>query len=231
MDFNYIIIVIWQSRQIKSLFTLKDRNNRRSHMFYKGDCSYGDRHIGETMRNVRVQIVEQSNTCSDSGHDPKRSCHLCANPLHSFSCTAQSFCMAKRNPSRQSSFNKHIQCYMAKLLKSGIANCKNTKIIIWLPVGVTISVTFQYFTWKWKQQVTSTLLDENLRKTPCDFDAAFLPNVFRVVEKLCGVSNTEKKLFNPAQVALTKIPRNEAKIYQQKDVCFLLWRTFINFSW
>ena len=33
-------------------------------------------------------------------------------------------------------------------------------------------------------------------------DAPFLPNVFRVVEKL----------FNPAQVAWTKIPRNEPKI-------------------
>ena len=29
--------------------------------------------------------------------------------------------------------------------------------------------------------------------------------------------NTEKKLFNSAQVALTKISRNEAKIYQETD--------------
>jgi len=28
---------------------------------------------------------------------------------------------------------------------------------------------------------------------------------------------TEKKLFNPAQVALTKMPRNESKIYQETD--------------
>jgi len=40
------------------------------------------------------------------------------------------------------------------------------------------------------------------------------------VEKLCAVFKfvfTEKKLFNSAQVALTKMPRNEGKIYQEMD--------------
>ena len=39
-------------------------------------------------------------------------------------------------------------------------------------------------------------------------------SVFRVVEKLYAVFKfifAEKKLFNPAQVALTKMLRNEAK--------------------
>ena len=49
------------------------------------------------------------------------------------------------------------------------------------------------------------------------FDVAFLANVFRVVENPCDRVNTEKKLFNPAQVALSKILRNEAKIYQKTD--------------
>jgi len=39
-----------------------------------------------------------------------------------------------------------------------------------------------------------------------------------VVEKLCTVFIfTEKKLFNLAQVALTKMPRNEAKINRETD--------------
>jgi hypothetical protein len=42
--------------------------------------------------------------------------------------------------------------------------------------------------------------------------------VLRVVEKLCAVFIfAEKKLFNPAQVAFTKMPRNRAKIYQETD--------------
>ena len=51
----------------------------------------------------------------------------------------------------------------------------------------------------------------------CAFDAAFLPNVFRVFEKLWAVFNSGKKLFKPAQVALTKIRRSEDKIYQKTD--------------
>ena len=51
----------------------------------------------------------------------------------------------------------------------------------------------------------------------CGFDVAFLSNVFKVFEKLWAIFNTKKKLFNPAQVALTKIPRNKAKIYQKPD--------------
>jgi len=41
-----------------------------------------------------------------------------------------------------------------------------------------------------------------------------------VVEKLYSVFKlifTKKKLFNPAEVALTKMLRNEAKIYQEMD--------------
>ena len=41
-----------------------------------------------------------------------------------------------------------------------------------------------------------------------------------MVEKLSAVLKlifAEKKLFHPAQVALTKMPRNEAKTYQETD--------------
>jgi len=39
-----------------------------------------------------------------------------------------------------------------------------------------------------------------------------------VVEKLCAEYNfAEKELFNPAQDALTEMPRNGAKIYQETD--------------
>ena len=60
----------------------------------------------------------------------------------------------------------------------------------------------------------------------CGFDAAFLPIDFRVVEKLWAVFNAAKKLFNPTQVALTKIPRNEAKIYPSKRIFLPLKDTY-----
>lgn len=52
------------------------------------------------------------------------------------------------------------------------------------------------------------------------FCATFFTTVFRVVENQCAVFKlifAEKKLFNSAQVALTKTPRKEAKIYQETD--------------
>jgi len=52
------------------------------------------------------------------------------------------------------------------------------------------------------------------------FYAAFFTTVFQGVGKLCAMFKfifAEKKLFNPVQVALTKMLRNEAKIYQETD--------------
>ena len=46
----------------------------------------------------------------------------------------------------------------------------------------------------------------------CGFDAASWPNIFRVFEKLWAVFNAGKKVFNPAQAALPKILKKEAKI-------------------
>ena len=117
---------------------------------------------------------------------------------------------------------------------------------------------------KWRQQATSTLLDENFTcefkrknsltlfkscmkteqfllqrkavsvysqlnwrtwpqskgKTPCSFDAAFLPTAFRVVEKLCARNCWTS----------TKIPRNEAKIYKETEFLSSDGHLF-NFSW
>ena len=36
------------------------------HVAYKGECSWGDSYMGETMRNVEVRIQEHSNACNDS---------------------------------------------------------------------------------------------------------------------------------------------------------------------
>jgi len=71
--------------------------------------------------------------------------------------------------------------------------------------------------------MNSRTCPESKRKLPCRFGAAFFRTVFRVLKKkLCAVLKFvfAKKLFQtlqPAQVALAKMPRNEAKIYQETD--------------
>ena len=127
--FKYVFIVLWQTRQIKSLFNLKDKrihkNIHRSHAVYNGDCSCSDSYVGETFRNVQVRIDEHSNPCNDS--EPAR--HLRKNPSHSFSwrilCTAHSF--HKRRIIEDlmiqqwgPSLNKQVHSFVAKLLPSGV---------------------------------------------------------------------------------------------------------------
>ena len=58
-------------------------------------------------------------------------------------------------------------------------------------------------------------------KAPCSFDAAFLPAVLRVVEKLCA-----RNYWTLAKIR----PRNEAKIYQEKEFLSSEGHLF-NFSW
>ena len=51
--------VLWSTRNIKSLFPLKDRVKHLCYVIYKGECSCGRRYIGETIRNMRAQQVNQ----------------------------------------------------------------------------------------------------------------------------------------------------------------------------
>ena len=74
------------------------------------------------------------------------------------------------------------------------------------------------FFWLWKAVFTDSWILKNLTtKQSENSPASGLDALSRVVEKLWAVFNAEKKLFNSAQVAYTKIPRNEAKIYQETD--------------
>ena len=52
---SFRIVITWKARNIRSLFPLKDKNDYKSCVFYKGDCSCGSRYIGETKRNAEVR--------------------------------------------------------------------------------------------------------------------------------------------------------------------------------
>ena len=62
-------------------------------------------------------------------------------------------------------------------------------------------------------------------KSSCGYDAAFLPKCFS-----SGCETVCKKLFYLVQVALTKIPRNKAKICQETEFQSSEGHLF-NFSW
>ena len=124
-DFNFIFVILWQTRQIKSLFNKKDKNTHRSKVVYKGDCSCGIDYIGEIVRNLVVRIVEHSNPAHTS--EPAK--HLQENPSHSFTrlvlSSAQTF--HKRRiieglmiQQFRPTLNKQVISYVSKLFPSGI---------------------------------------------------------------------------------------------------------------
>ena len=71
---------MWKTRNTQSVFPLKDKNDCKSCVIYKGDCSWGTRYLGETKRNVEVRWNEQNNPTKSS--EPLK--HLRRNITHCF---------------------------------------------------------------------------------------------------------------------------------------------------
>ena len=68
---------------MRSLFPLKDKNDYKSCVIYKGDCSCVSRYIGETKRNAEVRWNERNNPTKSS--EPSK--HLQSNMIHYFTWT------------------------------------------------------------------------------------------------------------------------------------------------
>ena len=66
-DNSFRMVITWKTRNIRSLFPLKDKNDYKSCVIYKGDCSCGSRYIDETKRNAEVRWNEHDNPtkCSE----------------------------------------------------------------------------------------------------------------------------------------------------------------------
>ena len=77
---NFILCVVWKTRNIRSLFRLKDNNKHLASVIYQGTCSCNQTYIGETIRNAEVRFSEHNNPLNDS--EPAR--HIRNNIEHSF---------------------------------------------------------------------------------------------------------------------------------------------------
>ena len=61
----HVFEIIWLTRNIKSLFSLKDKNHRKSHVVYEGQCNCGAKYIGETQGNVTINEHEDATKISE----------------------------------------------------------------------------------------------------------------------------------------------------------------------
>ena len=58
---SFRIVITRKTRNIRSLFPLKDKNDYKSCVIYKRYCSCGSRYIGETKRNAEVRWNKHNN--------------------------------------------------------------------------------------------------------------------------------------------------------------------------
>ncbi len=74
---HFMFIILWETRKIKSLFNLKDKNWHKSNVItYRVACKCGETYIGETKRNFAERKAEHENKTHNS--EPAR--HLAKNP-------------------------------------------------------------------------------------------------------------------------------------------------------
>ena len=79
---SFRIVITWKTRNIRSLFPLKDKNDYKL-CIYAGVCSCGLCYIGETKRNAEVRWNEHNNPTKSS--EPSK--HLRSNINHYFTWT------------------------------------------------------------------------------------------------------------------------------------------------
>ena len=77
---SFRMVITWRTRNIWPLFPLKDKNDYKSCVNYKGDYSCGSGYIGETKHNAEVRRNEHHNPTESS--EPSK--HLLNNINHYF---------------------------------------------------------------------------------------------------------------------------------------------------
>lgn len=79
---KFEIAIKWNTKKIRQLFSLKDRNPYPSCVIYEGTCTtYHTSYIGETRRNTVVRWNEHNNPTKNS--EPAN--HIYHNPDHQYS--------------------------------------------------------------------------------------------------------------------------------------------------
>ena len=76
------MVITSKTRNMQSLFPLKDKNDYKLCIIYKGDYSCGSHYIGETKPNAEVRWNEYNNPTKSL--EPSK--HLGSNINHYFTC-------------------------------------------------------------------------------------------------------------------------------------------------
>jgi hypothetical protein len=123
---KFVFIILWQTKKIRSIFKIKDRNKHISNVVYKGNCICGENYIGETLRNLEVRIAEHEDTSHNS--EPAR--HIRENPNHTFHWSV----LFKSQRDKQ---RKIMEAFYIKQLNPPLnKQCKHYSVLLF-PEGIT----------------------------------------------------------------------------------------------
>ena len=121
------MVITWKTRNIRSLFPLKDKNDYKSCVIYKGYCSCCSRYIGETKRNPEVRWNEHNNPTKSS--EPSK--HLRSNINHYFTWAVIS------NAPKNAKTRKNLEASYIALWKPNLNEQKDFERLVLFRNGVT----------------------------------------------------------------------------------------------
>ena len=121
------MVITGKTRNIRSLFTLKDKNDYKSCVIYKGYCSCCSRYIGETKRNPEVRSNEHNNPTKSS--EPSK--QLQSNINHYFTRAVIS------NAPKNTKARKNLEASYIALWKPDLNELKDFEGLVLFRNGVT----------------------------------------------------------------------------------------------
>ena len=124
---SFRMVITWKTRNIRSLFPLKDKCDYKSCVIYKGDCSCGSRCIGETTRKAKVWWNEHNNWTKSS--EPSK--HLWSNINHYFTWTGIS------NAPKNAKARKNLGAFYIALWKRDLNKQMDFERLVLFRNGVT----------------------------------------------------------------------------------------------
>ena len=120
------MVITWKIKNIRSLFPLKDKNNYKSCVIYKGDCSCGSR-SRETELNAEVRWNQHNNPTKSS--EPSK--HLRSNINHYFTWAVIS------NAPKNVKTRKNLEALYIALWKLNLNEQKDFERLVLFRNGVT----------------------------------------------------------------------------------------------
>ena len=109
------------------MFPIKDKNDYKSRVIYKGDCSCGSRYIGENKRNAEVRWNEHNNPTKST--EPSK--HLRSNINHYFTWAVIS------NAPKNAKTRENLEASYIALLKPNLNEQKDFERLVLFRNGVT----------------------------------------------------------------------------------------------